>query len=165
MKRLFICRHAKTEPYTTSSTDYDRSLTDRGHKDIILVGNYLMKTQPLVQGIYHSSAMRTTETAEDFRDLYLAEKDAQVGLNSEKNLYAASTSQVMDLIYTFPDELDSVMVVGHNPSIASFLYHFGLEEVVPTTGTGVLSIETNKWVDWSSSTVNLLDFVTPKQFK
>ncbi len=151
--------------YTSGETDFGRRLTTRGHKDIILVGNYLIQNKYIPQSIYYSTATRTTETAEGFQAFFLDATRQNIELCPIPELYAANPSQVVDLIYTLPDDCQSAMIIGHNPSIASLLYHCGVAEHVVTTGTGILRVHSNTWAQWAADRVELEDFIIPRQFK
>ncbi len=165
MKTLIISRHAKTEPYTSSGKDYNRVLTERGHKDILLVTKYLANMPLVPEQIYHSAAMRTTQTAEGVATTYQNLGQPTGELIPLEELYAADVEELMQLVYNLPDHKETVMIVGHNPSIAALLYCLGNRNTVPTMGTGVVEIDAAEWAQWETASRTIRDFVTPKQFK
>ena len=63
MRRLFLIRHAKAQP-SIGSSDYERTLTDRGRKDARRVAAALAGRRVLPDVLVHSGAARAKETAE-----------------------------------------------------------------------------------------------------
>lgn len=165
MKQLIVSRHAKTEPYKSSSTDFGRVLTDRGHKDIILVSNYLIRNQWIPEAIYYSAAARTTESAADFEVAFGSATADDIHMYSMERLYMCGVQELLDTLYAIPDDLDRAMIIGHNPSIAEFIYTLGLYTMVPTTGTAIFSSDSDSWSKFESQAIKKLDFITPKMLK
>jgi phosphohistidine phosphatase len=113
MRTLVIMRHAKAE--ASAPTDLERRLTDRGHADATDAGAWLAQQGITPDDALVSSAARTTETWEDVAtgagwDVDLAEYvDA---------LYAAGTDTVLDVARETDDAVGTLVIIGHNPTIA-----------------------------------------------
>lgn len=114
MKTIVVMRHSKAEH--TGPTDFDRTLSERGHVDATIVGEWLAELGLTPDLALVSGATRTVQTWEDVAtgagwDLDLAEYD--------EALYEAATSTALDLIRRTAEEIRCLVVIGHNPTIAS----------------------------------------------
>ena len=108
-KRLLLLRHAKSSWDDPALADYDRPLAARGRKAAKLIGAYLRREQIRISLVLRSSARRARETL----DLVAASGDIQI----EPELYGASADQLLERLRRVPDEVDAVMLIGHNPAI------------------------------------------------
>jgi len=113
MRTLVIMRHAKAE--ASAPTDFERELTDRGHADAREAGAWLASQGIEPDYALVSAAARTVQTWEDVAagsgwDLTLAEYD--------EGLYSASTDVALDLVRATDDGIDTLVVIGHNPTVA-----------------------------------------------
>jgi len=113
MRTLVIMRHAKAE--ASAPSDLERELTDRGHADAREAGAWLAAQGIEPDYVLVSGAARTVQTWEDVAagsgwDLTLAEYD--------DGLYSASTDVALDLIRQTDDGIETLVVIGHNPTVA-----------------------------------------------
>ncbi|MCK4639262.1 MAG: hypothetical protein KAT33_07570, partial [Bacteroidales bacterium] len=60
---------------------------------------------------------------------------------------------LFDLLYKLPDEINSVMMFGHNPAITQFANYFIDTEIecMHTSEVVSVSFKTNKWNEIDSS--------------
>ncbi|MCS6972081.1 MAG: histidine phosphatase family protein [Leptospiraceae bacterium] len=116
-KKLFLLRHAKAEPHDLRRNDYDRRLIDKGihHAEKMAALMAQFRTRP--QRIITSSAARAAETAEIFAKTL----DLTDALTENEALYSASQQTYLQLIHKLDDQLDTVMLVGHNPVLEDLL--------------------------------------------
>lgn len=144
-RQLLVLRHAKAEPVAAS--DHDRVLTRRGRADAAAVGRWIAELGLAPDYVVVSSAARTEET--------WAEVAAEAGLTSEvvsdQSLYGAGTDAALEILRSVPADARSVMLVGHNPTMA-YLVHLlddgGADPVVfaevgagyPTSAIAVLDV-------------------------
>lgn len=132
VRTLVLLRHAKAET-PGELPDIDRPLTARGRADAVAAGAWLA-AQGLSPGlILCSPAVRTQETwhgvAESLGDggptaaETSAAADAEVRF--EPGLYAGGRTEMVDLLRAVPDEVATVLVIGHNPTVSdiSLLLH------------------------------------------
>ena len=138
-RTLVVMRHAKAEP--SAPTDFDRELTDRGHRDAEAAGAWLAARGVTPTHVLVSGAARTRQTWEDVAlgagwPLDLATYD--------DGLYTASTTTVADILETLEG---TVLVIGHNPTMAGlvqFLDDGTSEHLVldfPTSAIAVLEAD------------------------
>jgi phosphohistidine phosphatase SixA len=74
-----------------------------------LIGAHLRRAQIRTSLVRCSPARRARETL----DLVAASGEIQI----ERGLYGASADQLLERLRRVPDEVDAVMLIGHNPAI------------------------------------------------
>ena len=163
MRTLVIMRHAKAE--ASAPTDFERQLTDRGHADARAAGEWLATQGIEPDYVLVSAAARTVQTWEDVAvgsgwDLTLAEYD--------EGLYSASTDVALDLVRATDDGIETLVVIGHNPTVAYLVSLLddgsGDEEAgnalalgYPTAAVTVLSYD-GDWADLDEAEASVAAF-------
>ncbi|MEQ6899622.1 histidine phosphatase family protein [Nocardioides sp. YIM 152588] len=109
---LVLIRHAKAEAF--AATDHARPLAQRGHDDANDAGRWLDETGIVPDVAYVSTAQRTVETWEDVAGA--ADWTLEPAL--DHSLYGADEGGVMELLRATEDETGTVVVIGHNPTMA-----------------------------------------------
>ena len=108
-----MMRHAKAEQ--AGPTDFDRPLADRGRRDAAAVGVWLSETGFEPEYALVSAALRTRETWESVA----AGAEWDLDPDLDRSLYAAGTEAALDLVREMADDIDRLLVIGHNPTMAS----------------------------------------------
>ncbi|MFO7849547.1 MAG: histidine phosphatase family protein [Spirochaetia bacterium] len=116
MKRIYILRHGKTEKSTEDKPDYERALLDAGREESRQIGLKMKNAGIMPEEIISSAAKRALETARLCIESWSFEKD----IEASEALYTASAQDYIEIIRTLPEALNSVMLVGHNPTIEEF---------------------------------------------
>jgi phosphohistidine phosphatase len=170
MRRLFLIRHAKTEPHI-GRDDYQRRLTDRGRADARRVAAALTARKMLPEVLVHSGAARAQETAE----IFAAEWKRKVDLREESGLYDASLASLLALTRALPDKRQRVGLVGHNPGLgelATALMGSGAEPEMrrlaakyPTGAVAALDFSVDRWQDVERNSGMLALYVTPAELE
>jgi phosphohistidine phosphatase len=111
-RRLVVMRHAKAEP--TGESDLARVLTSGGRDDAAEAGRWLAAQGVEPQHALVSSAERTRETWEAVR----AGGGWDLEAHLDTGLYAAGPDAALDLIREVPAAAGTVVVIGHNPTMA-----------------------------------------------
>ncbi len=149
MKTLLIMRHAKSSWKDQELPDHDRPLKKKGRKDIANMAKILKKKSLIPDLVLSSTAARSKETA-----TLMVEKLSYKGkLELIKEFYMAEPETYIKFISEVPDEVDNLLIVGHNP---------GLEGLVMTLGDKITSLPTgsiakmylfiDKWCELTSET-------------
>ena len=112
MRRLILFRHAKTEVRPAGVDDFDRRLVERGRGDAMLMGEVLAKADLVPDLALVSPAVRSRETWE-----LVSPSFPKARVEFRRGLYDASVEEVAAEIIEDTDLADTVMVVGHNPSL------------------------------------------------
>jgi phosphohistidine phosphatase len=144
MKRLYLVRHAKSSWEEPGGSDMDRPLLEKGIKRTGKVIDYLNEKGVKIDLIISSPAERAIQTAILIAHGIGYPEDK---IRIERKIYDGYYDRILDLIYALPNDLNSVMIFGHNPTIshlANLFLHPGIE-LLPTTGTVCISFETDKW--------------------
>jgi len=119
MKSIYLVRHSYTE-YSYEKKDINRALTQEGFERITTQIN-LIKSNFKPDIIVSSSALRAQQTALEFKK--------QLKINSEilflDWLYEHYTTQdLLDLFQSFPNTINSIMLIAHNPTISVMATNF-----------------------------------------
>jgi phosphohistidine phosphatase len=122
----------------------ERPLLDKGIKKTRKVIRFLKDRGIKIDLMISSPAERAFQTA-----LLVA---AGIGyqedkIQVERKIYDGYYDRILDLIYATSNEIDSLMIIGHNPSItnlANLFLHPGIE-LLPTSGIVCVSFDTQKW--------------------
>jgi phosphohistidine phosphatase len=105
-------RHAKAEQGGT--TDFERVLTGRGRADACEAGVWLARQGLAPDHALVSAAARTRETWAE-----LAEGGGwTLEPEYDRGLYSAEAETAVDLIRSVDDAVRSLVVIGHNPTMA-----------------------------------------------
>jgi phosphohistidine phosphatase len=138
-------RHSKAGEGNSSQTDFERSLTDKGIEKARQTG-VLLKTMGIrIDRIVASSAIRTKQTAE----IIAAEACPSVPIILLDELYLAPAEAFARSVREQPFDDDScVLVVGHNPGIASLMCQWASKDLAVPTSTLAIFHSTGR--DWNS---------------
>lgn len=164
MKTIYIVRHAKSSWDEPGLSDHDRPLIAAGIKKTNLVIDYLKAKKVMPGLIITSTARRAKDTA-----LLVAD-----GLGYpyskiifDEKIYHASPNSIMDELYALDDQINSVMIFGHNPTLTYFVNQF-LEPTIanlPTSGVVAIEFDTDKWVEIAAAKYRNWFSVYPKMLK
>lgn len=108
-RQLFLLRHAKSSWDEPSLADHDRPLAPRGRKAAKRIGAHVRREQIRVALVLCSSARRARETL----DLVAPPGEVRI----ERELYGATSAELLERVRRVPDDVDAVMLIGHEPAI------------------------------------------------
>lgn len=163
MKRIFILRHAETQP-SAGGGDRERKLTDRGMMDARGLGAVMRERGYVPEFILCSPVTRTRQTLEQ-----VLESLGKIQTEFEKIIYEGGQPDLMQLLQGVDDKFGAVLVVGHNPSIHQFAASLADEDsklmdqlaagYAPGTLT-VLDVPHMSWADVRMGENKLIDIIT-----
>ena len=161
MKTLFLVRHAKSSWEDENLADFDRPLNDRGLKDAPLMAKHFIEEEGnTIDVIIASPAYRAQLTALEFQNELGCE------IIYDQAIYDKHHESMKKIIKAFDDKYETVMVIGHNPSINKFAKKYaGVGENVPTTGIVGMKFDVESWSDISSERAIFKCFLYPKLFR
>ena len=117
--RLILLRHAKAESPMGGQTDLDRPLADSGLADAETVGSWLAAHDYQPDLVLCSPARRTRET---WRAALEGMRRAGVIVDPpvayERGLYSEGAETTLRMVAEIPDEIKTLVVVGHNPTVS-----------------------------------------------
>lgn len=118
MKTLYLVRHAKAGWEDPARSDFDRSLTKRGHRHAEEMSERLRKKGITPERLISSPAQRALETAEIFADELGIERREIV---QKIEIYEGGIDALAVIVRSLADEDNTVMLFGHNPTISHFV--------------------------------------------
>lgn len=166
MKTLILQRHAKSDWSNAGLEDHDRPLNERGKKDAPLMAKFLAKQDIKPQQVISSTAVRAVETAKTHIKSGLITKNE---LEFATELYQFDGSTYPEIIKHISNKLDTVLLIGHNPSLeilAGLLvgtYSFPIR--VTTSSIHVFELTIDDWVEFKSGCGQLQWSIGPRMIK
>ena len=138
-KRILILRHAKALSLASDNffKDKDRSLSKKGREDASTIGRMLSKENLGINILISSDAARTKETSE------IIEHSLNISTTEYTDkLYNASLTDMRNMISKLNDTINTIMIVGHNPTI-SFLVEYltGEQAYLSTANVALIRIK------------------------
>jgi phosphohistidine phosphatase len=164
MKSLYLVRHAKSSREDPGCADEQRPLLDKGVKKTGKVVKYLLEKKVKPDQIVSSHAVRAFETARIIAGGldYPPEK-----IRIDRKIYDGYYDRILDIIYATPNDINSLMIVGHNPTItnlANLFLHPGIEDM-PTSAVVSITFDTDQWEKIPSVESTQEFMVYPKMLK
>jgi phosphohistidine phosphatase len=109
-RNLVLMRHAKSA-YPELVVDHDRPLASRGVRESGLAGDWLRANLPVVDSVLCSTATRARET--------LAGTGIDAPVSYIERLYGAAPGTMIEEINRVPDDVNTLLVVGHEPTTSA----------------------------------------------
>lgn len=160
MKFILLIRHAKSS-WNFNVADFDRPLNDRGKKDAPEMAKRLLKRDLKIDAFISSPANRAITTATYFAEVY--GKKAK-NIITEVNLYEPEVEAFYNVLKNLDDELKTVAIFSHNPTITTFANKLTDIKVdnMPTCAVFALKADIKKWKDFMTTKKEFLFFDYPK---
>lgn len=163
MKTVYIVRHAKSSWEDPYIPDHFRKLIPEGEERTIKVAKHLRMKFVNPELIITSSATRALETAKIIAKELRYPLD-QININS--TFYRAEREEIMETLFYLPNEEESVMIVGHNPTftvlVNSFLNPEDQISKLPTSAVAAFRFKTEYWEEIDTVKTHLEFLITPK---
>ncbi|OIO71204.1 MAG: hypothetical protein AUJ57_07420 [Zetaproteobacteria bacterium CG1_02_53_45] len=161
MKKLILIRHAKSSWDDPGARDFDRELNGRGVHDAPEMGRRLAAKNVHPDAFLVSTANRARATASLIAsELGFPEQEIQF----RNELYLASPAEILKQISQVPDQIQTLVVVAHNPGITELANRMARTCInnIPTGGVVMMQMPVEQWQAAGSGAV-LLDFDYPKK--
>ncbi|WP_214366583.1 SixA phosphatase family protein [Pseudonocardia sp. H11422] len=156
-RRLVIVRHAKSA-WPAGVADIDRPLGPRGRRDAPAIGRWLHDHVEHIDAVVSSPAVRAEQTWE------LASDALGTGPRRrfDERVYAASATELLDVVRQLPAKAATTVLVGHNPGLEDLVTLLtGEEPVMKTSSVAVVSWP-GSWADATSRRARLEQHATPR---
>jgi len=161
MKSLLILRHAKSSWKEPDATDHDRPLNQRGERDAPRIGALLQAQNLVPDLIVSSTAKRAVMTTQAVAEA----ADYGGTIQLEDNLYLGAPAAYVEQLALLPDNVQRVMMVGHNPGLEELLFLLTRQtRTFPTAALAVVQWDAEDWKAVAAHPRNgqLSDFWIPK---
>ena len=172
MKTLLLLRHAKSAWNNDRLADHDRPLNRRGEGSAKAMADHLASSAPRPDLILCSTAVRARQTLAPLVER-LAGQAPPISL--ERSLYLASANALLKRLRDLPNEVATVLLIGHNDGIwqlAEALAGKGqpsmlaaLRQKYPTGALTHLKIDLDRWPDLPVGKAELIEFIRPRELE
>ena len=119
--------------------------------------------------IISSPANRAISTANILaREIFSSQnQNTKEKIITDEDIYDASLSYLRDIIEQFNDSLQTVMIIGHNPSFTQLANYLTEEyfDNVPTCGVVAVSFNISSWKMLKKYSGKLLFYEYPKKYR
>lgn len=167
MKILTLLRHAKSGWDDPVTRDFDRPLNPRGRRAARTVGAE-MKSQGLAFDlVVASSARRVTETLDEVAAGY-----GEISPRYDERLYLASVATLLDVVRNAPDDVERLLLVGHNPGMEELALRLArrdsdplrgeIEIKYPTGTVAEIELPADRWAEVREGTGRIVRFIRPR---
>lgn len=167
-KTLIIVRHAKSSWSHPNTADIDRPLTKRGFRDAGLIGNWLGK-YCADHDLRHlrllvSPSNRTKLTAQRIHESLTGIDTEDITVDS---LYLADEGELLETIREQNDNINNLMLIGHNPGMHALAEHLSGEWIkkFPTCAVACFEPEFDSWSMFGRSLCRNVEMIRPKQLR
>ena len=166
MKTLYLIRHAKSSWDDPNLSDFDRPLNERGKKDAPRMGKRLKERDVVADLLLSSPARRAHSTAKRFAEALQFNKEK---IKTDRELYHADEEEILAVIRSLSDKLDTVLLFGHNPGMTYFINSMNHDQAhlisnLPTCGIVCFRFTTDSWkkIEFGSGELVFFDFPKSK---
>lgn len=164
MKTLHLIRHAKSSWHDSALSDIERPLNKRGYKDCKVIGGALVAAGCCFEQVFCSSAQRAQLTITSINQAIEAQN---IHWQVDDALYTFSAEHVIRWCHGLEDEVNDVVIVGHNPAMTELINQLSSNFIasLPTCGYAQLRCGINRWRELGSNCGELTQLLTPKMLK
>lgn len=164
MKTLYLVRHAKSSWKFEELADHDRPLNGRGRKAAPKMAKALKKKDAKPDLIVSSPAVRAITTATLFAKELDYDQDNILVIDG---IYGASREELLQIIRNVSDEVDSLMLFGHNNTITDLANFLSPKSVanIPTAGVMAVEFDAETWKISGPERCRFLFFEYPKNLE
>ncbi len=148
-RRLIVMRHAKSSWEDGVQTDHQRPLNRRGRRDAPAIARRLAEIGWVPHLVISSDSQRTRETFELISEpLSEHNRPAPLDVVFTGSLYLSGLPDIRMQLSQVPDEVDSVLVLGHNPGWeAAVDWLCGASVMMTTANAALLEGAGDCWSD------------------
>lgn len=171
-RRLILVRHAKSA--WPDVPDRDRPLAKRGLRQAPLAGAWLRSSGYRPDLVLCSPARRTRDTWE----LIEAEIGQPGQVSFPEQIYGASAPALLDLVHGVPQDVATVLMVGHSPGLPDLAVQLAghsagasaaaalqrLRSKFPTSAVAVIAVPPG-WQEVAAGEASLVSFVVPRDLE
>jgi phosphohistidine phosphatase len=162
MKRLYLLRHFHAQK-ELGETDFEQKLSAIGKKQGEELSEYLRENSIIFQKALFSTSIRTIETKN-----YVCDTVQCYNVEATQKLYYCTPDDLLDIIEVIDDNINSLLIVGHNPYITDVCSYLRLENSHPQLKNyelngKLLCLELDDhWHNIRSSKLRIIDLFAPQ---
>jgi phosphohistidine phosphatase len=162
MRTLYLIRHAKSSWDSPGLRDFNRPLNERGLRDAPRMALLLAGRGVRPDLLVSSTAKRALTTAQFFA-VSLGYPDGAI--RREDSIYESAPHNILRIISQLPDEAQTVLLFGHNPTFTEVANMFSdtLIENVPTCGIVQIESSADRWNTVHEGNAKVVNCLFPKE--
>ncbi len=162
MKKIYFIRHAKSSWDELGVDDFSRKLNKRGKTDLPYMANRLKFFEVIPDLVLCSTAKRAKKTAKGICDIIGYKKEK---ISYQDCLYDSSYEAYRYLFDSLDDELNSIFIVAHNPTITDAAERLSgaILTNMPTCSIVCLEFDVDSFKDIKEEGGKVLFFDYPKK--
>lgn len=165
MKTILLLRHARSSH--TGTSDFERPLNKGGKQDVPMMGSFASKSKSVPDQIISSTAKRAKQTTELVNGIFSLNPKQ---ISWKEDLYSGDISAYMKTIQSVKHNVNTVMLVGHNPSIEECVSLLvadssGFIARVPPAGLICIEHPAMKWEQVQPGTARIKWMMIPEVVK
>lgn len=173
MKRIFLLRHLKSSWDNPELDDFERPLNDRGERGAPLLARHIAAHAIRPDIVLCSAARRTRQTLD-----HVVEVLDGVPVHFERRLYETTPAKLLKRLRELPPEIESAMLIGHNPGLHKLAVALTEKEVadtapgladlrtkLPTGSLVTLTAPIEDWTDLEAGLCRLRALVRPRDLE
>jgi phosphohistidine phosphatase len=163
MKKIIFIRHGRAEDADPEISDFERSLTKKGKVISRQMARVLKEKEKNPGLVITSPAFRALETAFIFAGV-LGIKPDHVKIDSSL-YYRTSMKTFLDLLNIINDDIDVLMLFGHNPAFTEIPDKLSSEgcEFLTKTSAVCVAFKSAKWADVKPGSGKMLYYLKPEK--
>lgn len=158
-RTLMLLRHGKSDWNNNLDSDFDRPLAPRGKQAAKRMAEMMIEREMEPELIITSPAVRALQTAQivltEIGDIDVVEDEA---------VYEASLEDLLGTVQNLPDDVERVLMVGHNPGLEELATELtGDTGVVMKTCTlAIIQAKVKSWEDVTAGSAKLSALYNPR---
>jgi phosphohistidine phosphatase len=164
-RRLVLIRHAKA---AAGAPDHDRPLAARGIVDAVAIGAWLVAADVAPDYVVVSTALRAQQTWEGAAGVL----ESRPVVVADERIYGNTADDLLASIHDAPADAGTVVLVGHNPSMAELASALddgagdtaartALARSYPTSGVACFDVAA-EWAELRPGAGTLTRFAAPR---
>jgi phosphohistidine phosphatase len=169
VRRVYLLRHAKSSWKDRSLADRDRPLAGRGRRAAKVMAAHLQKEEVQPNLVLCSPARRARETLERIEGAF----GGRVEVSFEDALYGAGEAALLARLESLPQEVGSVMLIGHNPGLEELALALAskgaglarMREKYPTAALATIDLPADRWSAIERGSGELVGYVRPRDLE
>ncbi len=163
---LYLLRHAKSDWKQPTAIDFERPLSERGQADAPRMAAWLAGQSDKPAAMISSPALRAYQTAMIFAHAL----DIDAGnIQFDNRIYEASPDTLLEVVSVLPEQMQSVLLVGHNPGLDGLLQALCREaspgadgKLMTTCAVAKIAVD-GRWQDIADQRCRLHSLIRPKE--
>jgi len=159
-KTVYLLRHAKADWNLAAVKDIDREILPEGIERTKQIAQYLKENNIKIDIVISSPAVRAIQTATIIKEVLNLPK-----IIIEERLYPCEGDGIFNAIIEQDDNINSIMIVGHNPGITYFAREYMYTDMdnIPTSGAVSCTYFTKSWSEFLMVDKKLKFIISPKK--